>query len=142
MRAAALLACLAPTMAAAGGLPHGLAHGLAHGAYRVAVHIALPNVETRDYDFETVICWRGTADPAMPLGPLGPGPLATCPAEARETEEGVAVTTACPGPNAGFAIADYRRTPDGFSGQVQMNLGGKNMTLAELQRATRTGDCE
>ena len=133
MRCLAAIACLAPALAAAGGLPH--------GAYRVAVHVALPNVETRDYDFETEICWRGAADPAMPLGPLGPGPLASCPAEARETAEGLVVSIACPGPNAGFATAAYRATPDGFSGHVAINLGGKNMTLAELQRGTRTGDC-
>ena len=129
-----ILACLvAPAAGTAGGLPP--------GAYRVAVHIAIPNVETRDYDFETEICWRGTGDPEMPLGPLGPGPLGDCPSEAHDTPEGVIIATACKGPNAGYAKAVYRRTPEGFSGRIEMDLGGKNMTLAETQRATRTGDC-
>lgn len=134
MRILALLACLAPVLAAA--------DGLRPGAYRVLVHLAIPNVETRDYDFETSICWRGVDDPEMPLGPLGPGSLAGCASRARETPEGVTVTTTCPGPNAGFATASYRRTPQGFSGQVDIDLGGKNMTLSELQRGTRTGGCE
>ena len=134
-RTALLLACLAaPGAGAAGGLPE--------GAYRVAVHVAIPNVETRDYDFETEICWRGAADPAMPLGPLGPGPLARCPSHARDTAEGVTVATACEGANAGFATAAYRATPVGFSGEVAINLGGKNMTVSEVQRGTRTGSCE
>lgn len=117
------------------------ADGLAPGTYRVLVHIALPNVETRDYDFETEICWRGADDAEMPLGPLGPGPLAHCPADAADTAEGVVVTVACPGPNAGFAKGRYRRTETGFTGRVEMDLGGKNMTLAEEQRAIRTGPC-
>ena len=134
MRTFSLIACLIPALAAADGLPS--------GAYRVSVHIALPNVETRDYDFETTICWRGADDPEMPLGPLGTGPLARCPSQARDTPEGVTVTTTCPGPNTGFARAHYRRTDAGFTGGVEMDLGGKNMTLSEVQRAIRTGDCE
>jgi hypothetical protein len=134
-RTVLVLACMAaPAAGAAGGLPE--------GAYRVLVHVAIPNVETRDYDFETEICWRGADDPAMPLGPLGPGPVARCPSQARETAEGVTVSTVCEGPNAGFALATYRRTAQGFTGRADVNLGGKNMTLAELQRGTRTGDCE
>ena len=134
-----MLACL---MAPAAGAPAGVVVGLPEGAYRVAVHIVIPNVETRDYDFETEICWRGVDDPAMPLGPLGPGPVARCPSQAQETPEGLSVTTACEGPNAGFATATYATTAGGFSGQVAINLGGKNMTLGERQRGTRTGDCE
>jgi hypothetical protein len=129
-----MLACLAVPAAGAGG-------GLPEGAYRVAVHVAIPNVETRDYDFETEICWRGAHDPAMPLGPLGPGPLARCPSHARDTAEGVTVATTCKGPNAGFATASYTATPGGFSAHVAINLGGKNMTVAEIQRARRVGKC-
>lgn len=131
---AGLIPALAPGFAAADGLPP--------GAYRVSVHIALPNVETRDYDFATTICWRGADDPDMPLGPLGPGPLARCPSDATDRPDGVTVATACEGPNAGLATATYRRTPQGFSGRVDINLGGKNMTLAEEQRGVRTGECE
>lgn len=129
-----VLACLAaPAPGAAGGLPD--------GTYRVAVHVAIPNVETRDYDFETEICWRGAQDPAMPLGPLGPGPLARCPSHARDTADGVTVVTVCGGPNAGFATATYAATPGGFTGKVAIDLGGKNMTVAEVQRAARLGSC-
>jgi hypothetical protein len=133
MRKLALIVCLCPAFAGADGLPP--------GAYRVSVHIAIPNVETRDYDFETTICWRGADDPAMPLGPLGPGSLAGCPSKARDTPEGVTVTTTCLGPNAGFAAAIYKRTAGGFSGRVEMDLGGKNMTLSEFQRAVRANEC-
>jgi hypothetical protein len=130
-----MLACLAaPAAGAAGGLPE--------GAYRVAVHVAIPNVETSDYDFETEICWRGAEDPAMALGPLGPGPLARCPSQAQDTPEGATVATVCEGPNAGFATASYRRTAGGFAGRVAINLGGKNMTMAEVQRGTRMGECD
>lgn len=136
MRGVVLLtASLAAAAAAAGD-------GLPEGAYRVAVHLAIRNVETHDYDFETEICWRGAGDPQMPLGPLGPGPLARCPSQVQDTPQGATVTTICEGPNAGFAVALYRRTAEGFTGRVEVNLGGKNMTLAEMQRGTRTGDCK
>lgn len=118
------------------------ADGLPEGAYRVETHIALPNIDTRDYDFTAEICWRGVDDPEMPLGPLGPGPLADCPTTARETGTGLLVTAACPGGNAGTAAAIYHRTEAGFLGRVQMNMGGKNMTVGEIQRGTRIGPCE
>ncbi len=111
------------------------------GLYKVRVHTVLPHIDTSNYDFEAEICWRGPDDPEMPLGPLGRGPLRDCPAEASETGKRLSVTTTCPGPNAGFAVGTYRRTPSGFRGRVELNLGGKNMTLAEEQRGELIGFC-
>jgi hypothetical protein len=110
------------------------------GRYEVNVHLVLPHIDTRDYDFTTEICLLSGQDPRS-LGPLSPGPFASCP---RETEIGEMETTIrvrCPGANAGFAIGTYRSTPNGFRGRVEMNMGGKNMTLAEEQRARRLGSC-
>ena len=130
---------IAAILALAAPLAH--AEPIPPGAYRVAVEIVLPNIESRDYGFVTTLCWRGASDPDMPLGPLGPGPLRTCPAKARSARGEVTVDTVCPGPNAGWASARYRAVPGGFRGSVAINLGGKNMTLTEIQRGRRTGPC-
>ena len=110
------------------------------GAYRVLVETVLPNVATSTR-FETRICWRTARDPGMPLGPLRAGPVSRCPGEAVALPDGVRVITACPGPNAGFAMAEYRRIAGGFRGVVSINLGGKNMTLEERQTGTWLGPC-
>lgn len=122
-------------------VPAGAEDGLRPGRYAVSVEVTLPNIATRDYGFETEICWQGPDAPGMPLGPLGPGPLGSCPAAARDTGEGASVITTCPGPNAGFATAAYRRTAAGFTGRVDMNLGGKNMRVGEVQRGRWLGPC-
>ncbi len=119
-----------------------MAEELATGRYRVDVQIVLPNIDTRDYDFVTEICWRGAGDSELALGPLGPGPLSKCPSTADVRSDGLSVTTRCPGPNAGWASATYRKTPAGFTGRVDMNMGGKNMTLGEIQRGTFVGSCK
>lgn len=108
------------------------------GLYDVDVRIEIPHIDTSDYDFTRRIC---LADPAADLGPMGPGPLAQCPGEARAAGAWLDVTTTCPGPNAGTALARYRATPWGFKGIVNLNMGGKNMTLAERQTGTWLGPC-
>ncbi|MEM7507615.1 MAG: DUF3617 family protein [Pseudomonadota bacterium] len=114
------------------------AEGLRPGLYDVEVRIEIPHIDTSDYDFTRQIC---LADASEDLGPMGPGPLAQCPGEVRASGKWLDVTTTCPGPNAGTALARYRETPRGFKGVVSLNMGGKNMTLAERQTGTWLGPC-
>lgn len=109
------------------------------GAYRIDVHLEIPNVETGDYDFTHEMCI--TPETTARLGPLGPGPLATCPRTVRPTSSGIQISVRCEGPNTAYAIGDYRPTNSGFRGTVHLNMGGKNMTLVEHQRGTRLGAC-
>ena len=117
------------------------AEDLRPGRYQVAVEITLPNIDTSDYDFQTEICWRGTSAPGMPLGPMGPGPLRDCPSVVSDTTDGLLVETICEGPNAGWAVSIYHPTPTGFKGRIDMNMGGKNMRVGEIQRARWLGPC-
>ena len=112
------------------------------GKYAVSVEITLPNIDTRDYGFETEICWRGLKEPEMPLGPLGPGPLRECSSVASVVDGGFRVLTTCEGPNAGWAKSVYRVTATGFRGRVDMNMGGKNMRVGEIQRGRWVGPCD
>ena len=119
----------------------GIGQVIEPGLYEISVSVQIPNVRVTNSDFVTRLCWRGTADNAMPLGPLGPGPLRSCHAEARLMDERLIVDTTCDGPNAGWAVSSYRPTAAGFSGTVDINMGGKNMTVQEVQRGVRIGDC-
>lgn len=118
-----------------------LAQVIEPGLYEVSVSVRIPNVRVTNADFVTRICWRDALDTSMPLGPLGPGPLRSCPATARRSGAQMIVDTQCEGPNAGWAVSSYRSTAGGFSGAVEINLGGKNMTVRELQRGVRVGAC-
>ncbi|MEM7240021.1 MAG: hypothetical protein AAF501_19640 [Pseudomonadota bacterium] len=110
------------------------------GLYEITVALEIPNVETRDYDFSRMLCLD--PDRLRVLGPLGPGPLGTCPREVRQTPTGFHVLVRCEGPNTAWARGIYEPTLDGFRGTVSMNMGGKNMTLVERQRAVRLGACD
>lgn len=118
-----------------------IAQAIEPGLYDVSVSVQIPNVRVTNADFTTRLCWRGTEDSAMPLGPLGPGPLRSCPAEARHKNGRLIVDNRCDGPNAGWAVSNYRPTAAGFFGTVDINMGGKNMTVREVQRGVRIGDC-
>ncbi|MEM7177166.1 MAG: DUF3617 family protein [Pseudomonadota bacterium] len=109
------------------------------GRYRIEVRIEIPNVDTRDYDFTQTLCLASGA--LSRLGPLGPGPMRDCPRRVSEAEGSVTVEVICNGPNAGTATGHYTASSDGFTGVVQMNMGGKNMTLIERHRAERLGNC-
>ena len=128
-----------PLLLAFIGTP-GLADPIPPGRYEVSVHLDLPHIDTKDYDFTTEIC---LADPGgrTVLGPLSPGPFAECPRASKADDSVLTIEVRCPGGNAGVAIGTYLPTRSGFRGRVEMNLGGKNMTLAEEQRGRYLGEC-
>ncbi len=47
----------------------------------------------------------------------------------------------CEGPNRGRASAAFDLQQHAFRGTIQMDMGGKNMTMAERQTGRRIGDC-
>ncbi|MBY8977601.1 hypothetical protein KHP62_17445 [Rhodobacteraceae bacterium NNCM2] len=130
-RAAILLTCLA--------LPAAADDRIAPGLYRVSTRVEIPHVDTSDYDFSRDICLRDGDFSA--LGPLGPGPMGQCPRRVTDQGDQLEVSVVCPGGNTGFALAQYWPAPGGFRGVVNLNMGGKNMTLVERQRGRRIGEC-
>lgn len=109
------------------------------GLYRIDVALEIPHVDTRDYGFSETICLGPTS--LDRLGPLGPGPLRSCPRELHGSGSELQVSVRCEGPNTARASGSYRLTDTGFRGVVNMNMGGKNMTLVERQKAVRLGPC-
>ena len=111
------------------------------GAYQVDVKVRIPNVDVSNADFTTRICLRNKEDLLTKLGPMGPGPLKDCPGIARTDDSNLIIDTKCDGPNAGWAVSTYVATSRGFKGTVNMNMGGKNMTVQEIHRGTWAGKC-
>ncbi len=48
---------------------------------------------------------------------------------------------ACEGRGAARASAVYRLLPEAFEGRIAMVMGGKNMTMTEVQSGRRIGPC-
>lgn len=69
-------------------------------------------------------------------------PLTACPASDETTDDDrLTFQIACPGGNAAKATAVFDLASDRFEGRIKMNMGGKNMTMSEVQRGRRIGDC-
>jgi hypothetical protein len=115
---------------------------LQNGAYEVEVRLELPNVLSRGPDSATTICipYDG-ADGALPVLSAN-NPLARCPASNVEREGAVLrFDILCEGRGAAFAHAVYQLTPEAFEGRIAMVMGGKNMTMTEVQSGRRIGRC-
>jgi hypothetical protein len=134
---AQLLAALA-TAAAAAGEP-----ALAPGLYQIEVRIALPNVQDVA---APMVFTRCISVPDVQSGRafalLSDNPLKACDlVDYRVTDARAMYRIACPGPNKGSAVGMFELAPSAYRGVIDMNMGGKNMTMSETQVGRRTGDC-
>ena len=117
---------------------------LEQGAYEVAVRLELPHVEDAGARKVTTIC----IDKADPGGTFGlvvlseNNPLRHCPAS-NVHHEGDTLTfdIKCPGGNAASASAKYTLLGQRFDARIAMKMGGKNMTMTEVQSGHRAGAC-
>ena len=53
----------------------------------------------------------------------------------------IEVEVVCAPVNTGRASARIELAEMGYTGRIAVTMGGKNMTLTEIQRAERIGDC-
>jgi Protein of unknown function (DUF3617) len=117
---------------------------LQDGAYEVQVRLELPNVLSRGADSTTTICLpyadggNGAPFPVLSSN----NPLAKCPASNVE-RDGATLTfdIVCEGRGAAWARAVYTLMPRAFEGRIAMVMGGKNMTMTEVQTGRRVGSC-
>jgi hypothetical protein len=116
---------------------------LQDGAYEVEVRLELPNVLSRGPDSTTTICLpHGGANGALPVLSAN-NPLASCPASNLQRDGAVLrFDILCEGRGAAWAHAVYRLMPDAFEGRIAMVMGGKNMTMTEVQSGRRIGVCD
>lgn len=111
------------------------------GAYEVAYRLELPHIESRD---ETVVrvCLGDAALTGLPVLSAN-NPLAHCPVKnVRRDGRELLFDIVCPGGNTAKAYALFDLRADAFEGRIAMNMGGKNMTMTEVQRGRRVADCD
>jgi len=117
---------------------------LPHGSYAITTRLELPHLERWAIDTTTKICLTGSlATSRIPIPILSANnPYAKCTAGNFIIDNGrLEYDIVCPGRDAAKAHATYLFGTDRFAGRVAMVLGGKNMTMTEVQHARRIGDC-
>ena len=127
------------------GASHAAGQGrLEPGAYEVEVRLELPHIDdVNTRKLETVCLAAAPANGSHGLVVLsGNNPLAKCPtANAREQDGALTFDIVCPGVNQARGWARYRLASNRFQGRIEMKMGGKNMTMTEVQSGHRIGAC-
>jgi hypothetical protein len=117
---------------------------LTPGLYQVEVRIGLPNVQ----DAAAPITLTRCVSPAdlksgRAFFVLSDNPLKNCDLlDYQVTADTATYRIACRGPNMGSAVAVFETARTTYRGNIEMNLGGKNMTMSETQVGRRIGDCQ
>jgi len=113
------------------------------GAYEVEVRLELPNVLSWSPQSIATICLPADQD-APPFPVLSANnPLADCAvSDIRRNGPRLTFNLACSGRGAAVAWAAFSLQPESFRGRIAMVMGGKNMTMTEVQVGRRVGDCD
>jgi hypothetical protein len=114
------------------------------GSYAITIRLELPHLERWAIDKTTTVCLSGrAAGGQIPIPILSANnPYAACTAANLAIDHGkLEYDVLCPGRDAAKAHATYLLGADHFAGRVAMVMGGKNMTMAEVQHARRVGAC-
>jgi hypothetical protein len=119
---------------------------LPDGSYEVHVRLELPNVQNWAADETATICLPhvgGASNAPFPVLSTMNKVFATCPAKnIQRSGAGLSFDLVCEGRGAAKARAAYALTPGGFKGRIAMVMGGKNMTMTEVQVGRRVGGCD
>ncbi len=118
---------------------------LQSGRYEIEVRLELPHLDDRTATKVTQVCLSTEAGANNHgLAVLSDNnPLTGCPILNRyEDGRQIAFDIACEGKNSAKAKASYTVVQDRFQGRIVMQMGGKNMTMTEVQTGRRTGTCE
>ncbi|HMN38329.1 MAG TPA: DUF3617 family protein [Hyphomicrobium sp.] len=113
------------------------------GLYEVDVSLELPHVLDAATRKTTTLCLNEDEGTAFGLAVLSDNnPLANCPVSAILRQgNAVSFDIICPGVNAAQGHAAYRLAQTNFEGRIEMKMGGKNMTMTEVQSGRRIADC-
>ncbi|MBR0898867.1 DUF3617 family protein [Bradyrhizobium tropiciagri] len=115
------------------------------GAYSIVSRLELPHVERWAVDQTSNVCLSGRlGEGDIPIPVLSANnPFKECTA-VNLVASGAAIEydIICPGRASAKAHATYQVAQGEFSGRVAMIMGAKNMTMTEVVRARRTGECE
>lgn len=117
---------------------------LKDGAYEIEVTLELPHVMDTSTRKVERLCLGKDRSATLGLVVLSNNnPLGKCPASAIESSfDALSFDIACQGGNAARGHALYQITPEVFRGRIEMKMGGKNMTMTEVQVGHRIGPCD
>lgn len=114
------------------------------GAYEIRASLELPNIDDLGVDTKRTLCLvaDGGAGKHGFAVLSDNNPLAHCPmVNIRESGDALTFDIRCSGSNLAKASASYLLMGDRFRGRIAMTMGGKNMTMTEVQEGHRVGAC-
>jgi hypothetical protein len=114
------------------------------GSYEVEVRLELPYVEDATASkLETTCLFAADGSGHRGFRILSENnPFTGCPTRSlRRNREMLTFDIVCEGADAARTSASFILGSQGFQGRIVMKLGGKNMTVTEIQRGRRLGDC-
>lgn len=116
---------------------------LTPGLYELEIRLELPHLERYAGIRTETVCIAETARVPARLPVLaGNNVFRTCPAtNRRRSGTSLNYDITCPGRVPARALARYTVAADRFDGRIAITLGAKNMTMTEVQRGRRIGDC-
>jgi hypothetical protein len=117
---------------------------LQNGSYEITARLELPHLERWAVDKMAIVCLLSSGrQDGLPIPIVSANnPFAKCSvANVAIKIPKLEYDIICPGRGAAKGHASYLFSTGTFSGRVAMVLGGKNMTMTELQVARRIGDC-
>lgn len=117
---------------------------LVDGAYEIDVTLELPSVLDTHAHKQARLCLSQDSGASFGLSILSENnPLAKCPISNAQVSDGLLTfDVACPGVNAASGHAKYVVSAESFRGRIEMKMGGKNMTMTEVQAGRRIGRCD
>ena len=117
---------------------------LQEGAYDVEVTLELPHVsDTSTRKIERLCLGRDWSTTLGLVVLSSNNPLGHCPvSNARLSINTLSFDVTCAGLNAATGHALYEIMPEHFRGRIEMKMGGKNMTMTEIQVGHRIGSCD
>ena len=113
------------------------------GGYAVTSELEIPHIGGPAWRGTRFVCLGADGEAGLPVPVLAlNNPFAGCVGrDVVRTATALRYRIVCAGRDAARARASYRLGPDGFTGEIAMVLGAKNMTLTERQVGRREGEC-
>jgi hypothetical protein len=114
------------------------------GSYEITARLELPHLERWGVDKTTIICLSNSRNPdEIPVPVVSANnPFAKCSATNFVADGSkLEYDIVCRERGSARGHAVYELSTDAFSGRIAMVMGAKNMTMTEVQRARRIGEC-
>ena len=114
------------------------------GSYELTARLELPHLERWGVDKTAIVCLSNSRGPdEIPVPVVSANnPFAKCSATNLVADGSkLEYDIVCPERGAARGHAVYELSSNAFTGRIAMVMGAKNMTMTEVQRGRRIGEC-